>query len=303
MRNLSAVDLNLLVAFDALLMERNVTRAAERIGLSQPALSKALTRLRALFKDDLFVRRGRAMEPTAKAVALGAPVRRALDEIRTTIGAPAAFDPAAARATITIGSIDFYDALLLPPLLARLEREAPGMDVQTRQFDRLTAPQMLAAGEIELGLLPMGDMVNDLYAEPLFTERSLTLMRKGHPLARRGALTIESFAHARHAKVGIEGRGVGWIDSMLAARGLQRRVVLTVPHFMTLPFVIGATDLITTLPSRLARLVGRSADIVALPPPLTSPTLTVHLAWHVRTHHSALHVWLRDVIMAVAQDL
>src|SRR5579883_1403561 len=232
MRNLSAIDLNLLVAFDALLAERNVTRAAERVGLTQPALSKALNRLRGLFDDRLFVRRGHAMEPTARALALGAPVRRALDEIRMTLGRPTNFDAVSARGKVTIGSIDFYDAVILPPLMAMLERQAPGIEVQTRQIDRLSGPQLLMTGEVDLAVLPMGDMVNDLYAEPLFAERPLTMMRKGHPLASAGRLTLEAFAEAGHVKVGVEGRGVAWIDSMLAARGLDRRVVLTVPHFL-----------------------------------------------------------------------
>lgn len=303
MANLSAVDLNLLVAFDALLSERNVTRAAERVGLSQPALSKALNRLRGVFDDALFVRRGRTMEPTAKALALGAPVRRALDEIRATLGTRTPFDPAAAQANIALGSVDFYDALLLPPLLARLQPMAPGVALRTWQTDRLLGPQMLAAGEADLCLLPMGDMVNDLYAEPLFAERSLTLMRRNHPLAQGGKLTLDAFAQARHVTVGIEGRGIGWIDSMLAARGLQRRVVATVPHFLTVPFIVGATDLISTMPGRLARILAEAAGIIAIESPLAPPTITVHLVWHARTHRDPLHIWLRRLIKAVAEEI
>ncbi len=302
-KNLSAVDLNLLVAFDALLAERNVTRAAERIGLTQPAVSKALGRLRALFDDELFIRRGRGMEPTAKARALGDSVRRALDEIRGSLGSPAGFDPAYARAGASIGSVDFFDALILPPLLARLGREAPGIALRTVATDRAQGPLLLAEGAFDIGILPMGDMVHDLYAEPLFAERALTLMRKNHPLARPGKLTLEAFAQAGHAKVGIEGRGVAWVDSMLAARGLQRRVMLTVPSFLSLPFVLGATDLISTMPGRLGRLLADSAGIVAVETPLEAPRMVIHLVWHARTHRDPMQVWLRQAIKSVGDGV
>jgi DNA-binding transcriptional LysR family regulator len=297
MKNLSAVDLNLLVAFDALLSERNVTRAAQRIGLSQPALSKALNRLRAIFDDPLFERQGGVMQPTAQAIALGKPVRRALDEIQSAL-APRDFDPGNARATVTIGSLDFYDLVILPPLIARLRRDAPGIDLAVKRTDRLRVHQQFANNEIDFALVPVSESITELHADPLFAETAVTLVAAKNPLAKN--MTIERFAEAGHISVAVEGQGIAWIDSLLATHGLKRRIVLTLPNFATVPFVVGTTDLISTLPQRLATRLAAAAHIVTLPPPLPAPSVTIHLAWHPRNAASPLHRWMRTAIKDIA---
>lgn len=300
MKNLSAVDLNLLVAFDALLAERNVTRAARRIGLSQPALSKALNRLREIFDDPLFERRDGVMQPTTQAIALGKPVRRALDEIQSAL-APRDFDPSQARATVTLGSLDFYDLVILPPLMARLRRDAPGIDIAVKRTDRLRVHQHFANGEIDFAIIPMSESITELHADPLFSETAVTLLAKDNPLA--AAMTVEGFAEAGHITVAVEGQGINWIDSQLAARGLKRRIVLILPNFAAVPFVVGTTDLISTLPQRLAARLAEAAQVVALPPPLPSLAVTIHLASHPRDAASPLHRWLRATIKDVAATI
>jgi LysR family transcriptional regulator, transcriptional activator of nodD3 and syrA len=300
MKNLSAVDLNLLVAFDALLSERNVTRAARRIGLSQPALSKALHRLREIFDDPLFERRGGVMQPTEIALKLGRPVRRALNEIQSAL-APRDFDPGKVRGIITIGSLDFYDLALMPAVLARITREAPGLELVVLRSDRLLVHKQFANNEIEFSLMPISDGVTELHSEPLFTEKPVTLMREDHPLANN--LTIEAFAGAGHVSVAVEGQGASWIDVALAARGLQRRIILTLPNFASAPFIIGATDLISTLPERLIVRLGEPAGVIAVPPPLPARALTIHLGWHPRSSASPLHIWLRGVFKSVAATI
>jgi len=297
MKNLSAVDLNLLVAFDALLAERSVTRAGQRIGLSQPALSKALSRLREIFDDPLFERRDGVMQPTAQAIALGKPVKRALDEIQSAL-APRDFDPGKARATVTIGSLDFYDLVMLPPLMARLRRDAPGIDIAVKRTDRLRVHQHFANNEIDFAIIPVSESITDLHADPLFSETAVTLVAAHNPLAQD--LTVERFAEAGHVTVAVEGQGIGWIDSLLAARGLKRRIVLTLPNFAIVPFVVGTSDLISTLPQRLAARLADTARIVAVPPPLPAPSVTIHLAWHPRSAVSPLHRWMRAAIKDVA---
>src|SRR6266481_4248072 len=169
-RNLRSVDLNLLVVFDTLMAERNVTRAAARNGLSQPAVSKALNRLRFLFDDPLFVRRDRAMEPTARALELAGPIHGALADISRTLTLPAAFDPATVRATIKIATIDLYHTNLLPALVRHLRRHAPGVDLQVRANDCSQLCEQLASGEVDIAFAPLGRSA-ELCAEPLWNDR------------------------------------------------------------------------------------------------------------------------------------
>lgn len=300
MQNLAGVDLNLLVAFDALLVERNVTRAGRRIGLSQPALSKALQRLRYLFDDRLFERRHGVMIPTARALELGKFVRRAFSEIEAAL-APRDFDPGLASGSVTIGSIDFYDLVLLPPLVQRLRREAPGVDILVRRTDRLRAPSQLAAGDIDFAIVPVSEGTTDLVAEPLFQERALTIMAKENPLT--GGMTPESFAAAGHVTVAVEGQGVNWIDARLSAMGLRRRIVISVPSFLIAPIVAASTDLISTLPARLVDRLRPLADLVAAPPPIPAPQMTIHLAWHSHNPLSPVQLWLRQRLREVASAI
>src|SRR5271156_633024 len=177
-RNLRSVDLNLLVVFDALITERNVTRAAARNGLSQPAVSKALNRLRYLFDDPLFVRRDRAMEPTARALELAGPIHGALAAISRTLTLPTAFEPATASAIVRIATIDLYHMNLLPALVRHLRRYAPGVDMQVRANDCSSLRERLADGEIDLAFAPLGNKVADLPAGPLGSDELATLAAK-----------------------------------------------------------------------------------------------------------------------------
>jgi DNA-binding transcriptional LysR family regulator len=297
MRNLSALDLNLLVALDALLAERNVTRAAHRIGLSQPALSKALNRLRDVFEDPLFERRDGVMQPTPQALKLRQPVRRALDEIQSAL-APRDFDPRHAQATVTLGLVDYYELLLLPRLMKELQRRAPGIDLAIKRTDRLRVYDQFVRNEIDFAVLPVSESVTELHADPLIVEDAVTLMAEGNPLAQH--FTLEGFAEAGHVIVSLEGQGRGRIDSLLDARGLRRRIVLSVPNFTSVPFIIGGSDLITTMPRALGTHLAAAARIVALPPPLPVPPVTIHLAWHPRSAASPLHRWMRETIKAAA---
>lgn len=297
MKNLSAVDLNLLVAFDALLTERNVTRAASRIGLSQPALSKALQRLRDIFDDPLFERRDGVMQPTAQALKLGLPVRRALDEIQSAL-APQDFDPGRARGTITLGLIDYYEVLLLPALLTHLRQHAAGIDIAVTRTDRIRVYEQFAKNEIDFAIVPISESVTELHADPVSVEEAVTLMAEANPLTKN--FTLEGFVAAGHVVVALEGQGKGRIDSLLAARGLQRRIALTLPNFASVPFIVGGSDLISTQPRNLAIRLAAAAQIVALPPPLPVPPTTIHLVWHPRAAASPLHRWLRDAIREIA---
>jgi DNA-binding transcriptional LysR family regulator len=303
-RNLRSVDLNLLVVFDTLMVERNVTRAAARNGLSQPAVSKALNRLRHLFDDPLFVRHDRAMEPTARALELAGPIRGALADITRTLMLPPAFDPATVKATVRIATIDLYHTSLLPVLVRRLRRDAPGVDLQVRANDCSRLHEQLADGQIDIAFAPLGTRTNEVHAEPLWNDRLVTLVGDDNPLIE--PMTIESFAaaghlvDAGHVQVSPEGIGTSIVDAILAARGLRRRIVLVLPSSAGVPFVVAATDLIATLPSRIVKGLTPVPNIRVLTPPFSDVEVSPHMFWHRRTHTDPLRAWLRGAIKAIA---
>src|ERR1700691_4704965 len=226
-RNLRSVDLNLLVVFDTLMAERNVTRAAERNGLSQPAVSKALNRLRFLFDDPLFVRRDRGMEPTAPARELAGPIHGALADISRTLTLPAAFEPSIARATVKIATIDLYHTKLLPSLVRHLRRHAPGVDLQVRANDCSQLREQLASGEVDIAFAPLGRS-DELCAEPLWNDPLVMLIGKGvpEPVAIETSAAAAHLVEAGHVQVSPEGVGTSVVDAILAARGLRRHIAL-----------------------------------------------------------------------------
>jgi DNA-binding transcriptional LysR family regulator len=306
-RNLRSVDLNLLVAFDALIAERNVTRAAGRIGLSQPAMSKALNRLRFLFGDPLFVRRDRAMEPTTRAIELSVPIRGALADISRTLMPPTGFDPATVRATLKIATIDLYHTRLLPSLVQHLRRHAPGVDLQVRANDCSWLHEQLASGDVDIAFAPLGAKATELHAEPLWNDRLVTLVGENNPL--RDPLTIESYAAAAHlvdaghVQVSPDGIGTSVVDAILAARGLRRRIVLVLPTSAGVPFVVAATDLIATLPSRIVKGLAPVPNVRLVTPPLPDVEVSPHMFWHRRADADPLHAWLRAAIREIAAGI
>jgi DNA-binding transcriptional LysR family regulator len=305
-RNLRSVDLNLLVAFDALIAERNVTRAAGRIGLSQPAMSKALNRLRYLFGDPLFVRRDRAMEPTTRAIELSIPIRGALADISRTLAPPTAFDPTGVQATLKIATIDLYHTRLLPSLVQHLRRHAPGVDLQVRANDFSSLPEQLASGDIDIALAPLGTKTAELHAEPLWNDRLVTLVAESNPL--RDPVTIEAYAAAMHlvdaghVRVSPDGTGTSVVDAILTARGLRRRIALVLPSSAGVPFVVAATDLIATLPSRIAKGLAPVPNVRLVTPPLDIE-VSPHMFWHRRADTDPLHAWLRAAIRGIAAGM
>ena len=303
-RNLRGIDLNLLVVFDALMSERHVTRAAQHNGLSQPAMSKALNRLRHLLDDRLFERREGRMEPTSRALELAGPIHGALSDISRTLTPPGALDPARVVATVRIATIDLYQNTLLPALVAALRRDAPGLDIQIRAIERDRLHDQLAAGELDLAIAPPLAGTRDLRTEPLWKDHLITLIGIDNPLPL--PMTIESFAAAAHVvdaghvQVGPDGQGFSVVDSILAARGLRRRIAVVLPSSAGVPFVVAASDLIATLPSRIIKDLAVIPELRAVPTPLPQVEVSPHLIWHPRTQNSPLRAWLRAVIKDIA---
>lgn len=298
--DIGGFDLNLLKAFDALYAERHVTRAGLRIGLSQSAMSGALTRLRELFEDELFVRTPSGMQPTPRADDLAGPVSDALRLVRGALQSDR-FDPATADRAFTIAMTDYAAFVLLPPLLARLSVEAPRIDVRVSgMFGRNEAIERLDSGEANLAIGFPVEASARILMRPLFQEGFACVARRGHPAFADGA-SLEAFAAAPHLLVSPEGDRSGLVDHKLAALGLERRVVLSLPQFVVAPFVIAETDLVATLASRVARRFAATGIGIAMhEPPIELPCWPLAMMWHRRADAHAATLWLRDIIAEIA---
>jgi DNA-binding transcriptional LysR family regulator len=306
-RNIRSVNLNLLLAFDALMEERNVTRAAQHNGLSQPAMSKALNRLRHLLDDRLFELRDGRMEPTPRALELAGPIHGALSDISRTLKPPKAFEPGEAAGVVRIATIDLHQSTLLPALVARLRRDAPGLDLHFQAIERHRLHDQLATGELDLAIAPILAGAPDLRAEPLWRDRLVTLIGANNPLLL--PMTLDSFAEADHAvdaghvQVDANGKGTSLVDAILAARGLTRRIAVVLPSAAGLPFVVAKTDLIATLPSRIFKDLAAIRGLKVVPAPLPPVEVSPHVLWHPRTQNLSLLAWVRATIKETAAKL
>jgi DNA-binding transcriptional LysR family regulator len=304
MRNdqLARVDLNLLVALNALLAEKSVTRAAGRLGLTQPAMSHALRRLRALFDDPLLVRTPRGMLPTAKAQRLDEPVQRILADVARTFHGEPAFDPRTARRTFTIFASDYCAFLLLPRMLARLSSIAPGVDlvVRTGITDYVLA---LEDGRLDVLLGVYDQDARNAYKQKLFRERFVCMVRRDHPQVKQ-TLRLDDYVSVPHLLVAPRGaRPGGYIDDELAKRDGRRRIALTVPHFLLAPHIVASSDLILTVAERIARVFADLLPLRILEPPIKLSSFTISQYWHERQHNDPAHVWFRSVVAEVCKEL
>ncbi len=297
--NLASIDLNLLVALEALLAERSVTRAAGRLGLSQPAVSHALRRLRELFDDPLLMRVQGGLQPTERALSLAAPLAHALDAVRRTLDGPAAFDPASARRTFSVATADHGSFVLLPELWAALNAEAPGVDVAVRADTVERGMRELLDGELDLLIGPYQREVAGYYRQRLLHERFVCVLRRGHPAAR-GELTLDAWISLPHLMVAPSGRPGSAVDTALAALGRTRRVGLMVPQFLLAPHVVAGSDLVWTAPERMARAYAALLPLTVVPVPIALEGFTVWQSWHERRHRDPGHAWLRQRVRAVA---
>ncbi|HUN33141.1 MAG TPA: LysR substrate-binding domain-containing protein [Trebonia sp.] len=301
--NLASVDLNLLVALDALLAERNVTRAADRVGLSQPGMSSALARLRKLFDDPLLVREGTVLVATARAQALAQPVKEALDIIRRALEARLGFDPGTDECTVTVSCSDYSVLLLIGPLVRRLATEAPGVTIQIRPRSPDPA-RMLRDGEADLVIEPTAIMgAAPLPSAPLFTDRWLCCVWEGNRQVG-DKLSLQRYLQLGHVSYSMApGLPAAIVDTYLARVAPPRRVEFIVESFLLAPAVLQGTDLITMVLERAVPLLRRTAAIRLLDPPLEVPPLIQRLWWSPhRTPDPAL-AWVRARIGEVAAGL
>jgi len=292
--NLAGVDLNLLVLFDALMAERNVTRAASRVGLTQPAASHALARLRGLFKDPLFVRTPKGMEPTALAIEAADPIRSALDQIRDVLTAEQEFDSAQSDRIFTIGLSDYAAFLVLPRLLERIERRAPNVRLVVRNTNHVSGLSMIDTGEVELIVGNFPDPPQHMSEEFLCIEEFVCAVRRDHPDFTDN-LDIETYLGLRHLHVSLKGEPQGYLDDIIRSRGFHRNVMVTVGHFLIAPFLLASTDAIATEPRRILEPLGKLLNLKLMRPPIDIPPFKVTQIWHKRYDADQGHKWIRGL--------
>jgi DNA-binding transcriptional LysR family regulator len=300
MHSLRSIDLNLLTVLDALLTERHVTRASEQLGMSQPAVSHALSRLRQMFDDPLFVRGPTGLVPTARALALTGPLRHALDHVRSMVVVPQ-FDPGASTICFRLAMSDYGAALILPRLLAYLRANAPGIELIVIQDSREEMARRVADGELDLAIGVFPSLAPDLRSSLILEERFQCLVDRDNPRLRRGRLSLEEYLAAPHVLVSVRGEPVGEVESALADLGRSRRVVAILPHFNVAPNVIVGTDLVLTLASRGLAACTADERLLILDPPFRIPAFTIVQVWHARNDASQALQWLRSLIGKVAE--
>lgn len=293
--NVASIDLNLLIAFDALMRERNVTRAAARIGLAQPSMSNALSRLRALFGDELFVRTPSGMRPTARAEEIATYVSAALDAVDLAVNAGREFDPVSASFTIRLAANDYVDFVWLPEIMARLRRCAPRADLRVLPYRREVLSGQLDRGDIDMAIGRLDTIAKRHMAMRLCGEEFVCIARKDHPSI--GAhLDLETFLALPQALISQRGDSVGVVDAALAEKGQTRRVALTAASFVGLPFIVGSSDLIAVVPRRLAERAERTAGIEIHPAPIAISDFDLTLVWDRGTDIVPAQRWFRTLL-------
>lgn len=313
--NFRTLDLNLLRVFDEVMAERNLTRAASKLAMTQPAVSNALKRLREALGDDLVTRSGYGVEPTPTALSLWPAVRDALAQLRSAF-TPSAFVPSEARTLFALAMADATASLLIPPLVAIVEREAPGVTLRVVPLSTRDPRQMLMTQDVDVAVGHFPGVITAVSVEEmhpggasafghrrLYSSHYACVMRRDHPLAR-SELTLDAYCAAHHLLVSVSGRPFGHIDETLAALGRTRRIVLTVNQFFTAGIVVANSDLLTALPRHFLASTGTTDKVAVRPLPMELPRVDVEVLWLRSRANRSGHEWLRaSIVRAAASPL
>ena len=294
--NLRSVDLNLLVTLEALLTERNVTRAAKRLHLSQPSVSVQLRKLREMFGDPLLSPVPGGMRPSTRGQALLPALRSTLADMRQLLGKSVEFGPGSARITWQVAAADYAEYAILMPLLTRLRRSAPSMRFAVRAAGHARMMLDLDSGAIDLGLMAMETVPEHVRHQILYKESYVLIARKGHPALKR-KLTLDRLCQLEYSIMSPEGAGFrGVTDVALESLGYRRRVTFSTQHFLFIPELVAHTDLVAMVPARLVR--DRSDRVQIVSSPLAIPSFEMAMIWHERSHLDPAHEWLRQQVQA-----
>lgn len=296
--NLSTLDLNLLVALDALLSERSVTRAAARVGVGQSAMSHSLNRLRVLFGDEILTRDGQTMRPTPRALALAEPVRTALVQIQGLVAPPQAFDPATADRVFTLGIPDSTEILMVPQLVAHLRAVAPGVRLLLRSVDRFRILRDLDDGRIDLGI-GVFEEGQTHHKRRLLNRESYLCIFNGALVGVEPPISLEDYVRLPHILTSLVESAHGVVDDALAKLGLTRTIALTSPRFTIMPYVVRQAPVIATMHSRLALFFAESMELSVSPAPIELPDVAISMIWHASNDRDPAQRWLRETLLAL----
>jgi len=295
-------DLNLMPIFLALMEERSVTRAADRLGMTQPAVSNALTRLRAMLHDQLFIRERYGMQPTQMALELAPVIATALASVDDAIRGQQDFDPAQAERLFTIAPNSYVEFVLIPAVVARLRQRAPGIKLRLTPFGSDLIETGVISGSTAIVLGRIIDPPDSLVVQHLMQDSLACVVRADHPVIRE-SISPQQYQQLRHVNVLPPGRlRVGLLQT-LEQRGLRREVAVSVTHFLAAPEMIAVTDYCATLPSLICHRLAGDPRLKVVPPPVDLGVFPVDMGWHVRYRHDPAHRWLRSLLSEVAREI
>ena len=291
--NLSDKDLNLFVVFDVIYTERNLTKSGEVLGITQPAVSNALSRLRENFNDELFVRTSKGMVPTPVAENMVNDIRQALDLIRNSISESESFKPKTANATFRISIGDTSEYRLLPQLIKNISYLAPGVDLDSYLTPRTETPKELAAGNIDFAIDPPIHSDPNLRNKKIYQDDYVLVVNKKHPIAKKKKISLEDYLNLSHIHISKRASGLGHVDTTLNRLGLTRRIALKAQHFLVAPYIIDQSNLAMTTIKSFSR--GRELKVFQLPFKINP--LVLHLYWHVNKDMDPANKWMRELIL------
>ncbi|MDO9449652.1 MAG: LysR family transcriptional regulator [Rugosibacter sp.] len=293
---LRSIDLNLLVAFHRLYIDRNVSRAADNLGLSQPAMSNTLKRLRQLTGDDLFVRTSAGMVPTSCAEELAAPLAQALATIQETLSHLTSFNPAKSSRKFVISAFDIGESYLIPKLMERLAKEAPEVTLQTTHAGAGDALKLaLESGDVDFAVGHLPHLQAGFFQRRLFQQHYVCAFRRGHPMATN-PFGINEFQAADHLSIVTEGSDYELLDKIMASKAPHRKIKLRVSHFLSTGYLLRDTNLVATVPNKLAEILCDPFGLVYVPHPVNLPLTDINLLWHARSHRDPASQWLRNLL-------
>jgi DNA-binding transcriptional LysR family regulator len=300
--NLRSVDLNLLCVFDAIFVEGNLTRAARRLAISQPAMSNALARLRSTLGDPLFTRTATGMTPTPRARMLAAPIRQALDLIQNAVTPPTAFDFRSSARRFTVAVEDYGEAVIIPRVVDWLCRVAPSLRLDVRPNEGASLREALLEGAVELGISYFRFKSREFRNCMLMEDSVASMVRQDHPTVG-DSLSLDQYLALSHVILMPRTSRLPVIDRALAELGLERIITLEVPHFLSMPLIVKNTNLICSLPRRMANVYAENFRLRILKTPVEFPAIPVYMSWHQSVDGDAGHAWLRDSIRELCQRL
>jgi DNA-binding transcriptional LysR family regulator len=294
--DLREIDLNLLVVFNQLLLDRSVSSAAEKLGVTQPAVSNALKRLRLVLKDDLFLRTSKGMEPTPYALHLAEPVIYALNTLQSAFSKRDTFEPHTSTRKFQMAMTDIGEMYFMPPLMEALSKQAPNVCISTLRPNSGDLQEDMESGSVDLALGLLPKLKAGFFQRRLFSHKYVCVFRKGHPVAK-SPMSLKQFCDLDHVGVVAANTGHGEVDGLLERAGIQRKMRLTVPHFVAVGHILQSTDLISTLPERFAQRCTGPFDLVTSPHPAKLPDIAINLFWHAKYNRDPANVWLRQLLV------